>query len=250
MRKIKKYLENIKLHTKVPSTESWPTNTILYHVAEHLRSLLKGNVCLAGEGHQTWLCPASAAWGMLRGRTRTQLYWLALVQLNHLDQRAAVLWGEDSLTGGLPRKKMTCWEQHFWKAHAARHMSQRCLVLFPGAWQTICSRSKGPWCQQLLLVRHRELWEPEAGQRAHVRWMWNSAGTDGDGGSSWALLPARSPVQVVDEVPHVAGQDHPVLPHVPVVPKHTHWNVGRHFGKLPQNIVKCPSSERREQMRE
>lgn len=71
-------------------------------------------------------------------------------------------------------------------------------------------------------------------------------------GSSWGLLPCPvtlSPVQVVNEVPHVAGQDDPVLPHVPVIPKHAHWNVGRHFRKLPQNIVKCPSSERRERGR-
>lgn len=70
--------------------------------------------------------------------------------------------------------------------------------------------------------------------------------------SSWGLLPCPvtlSPVQVVNEVPHIAGQDDPVLPHVPVIPKHAHWNVGRHFRKLPQNIVKCPSSERRERGR-
>lgn len=65
-----------------------------------------------------------------------------------------------------------------------------------------------------------------------------------------AALPGDlSPVQVVNEVAHIAGQDDPVLPHVPVIPKHTHWNVGRHFRKLSQNIVKCPSSEQREKGR-
>lgn len=79
-----------------------------------------------------------------------------------------------------------------------------------------------------------------------------SSKTAADGwwqGAAAALLCDLSPVQVVNEVPHVAGQDDAVLPHVPVIPKHAHWNVGRHFRKLPQNIVKCPSPEGRERGR-
>lgn len=52
---------------------------------------------------------------------------------------------------------------------------------------------------------------------------------------------AVSPVQVVDEVPHIPRQNDPVLPHVAVIPQHAYRNVGRHFRKLPQNIVECPS---------
>lgn len=60
---------------------------------------------------------------------------------------------------------------------------------------------------------------------------------------------ATLPVQIVDEVPHVARQNDPVLPHVPVIPQHAHRDVGWHFRKLPQNIIKCPSPQERERDR-
>lgn len=54
-------------------------------------------------------------------------------------------------------------------------------------------------------------------------------------------LPAtHPPVQVVDEVTHVVGQDDSVLAHVAVVPQHAHRHVGRHLGKLPENVVEGP----------
>lgn len=48
------------------------------------------------------------------------------------------------------------------------------------------------------------------------------------------------PVQVVDEVSRVVGQDDAVLAHVAVVPQHAHRHVRRHFGKLPENVVEGP----------
>ena len=57
-----------------------------------------------------------------------------------------------------------------------------------------------------------------------------------------AAAPAgwHPPVQVVDEVSHVVGQDDAVLAHVAVVPQHAHRHVRRHFGKLPEDVVEGP----------
>lgn len=57
-----------------------------------------------------------------------------------------------------------------------------------------------------------------------------------------AAAPAswHPPVQVVDEVSRVVGQDDAVLAHVAVVPQHAHRHVRRHFGKLPENVVEGP----------
>ena len=48
------------------------------------------------------------------------------------------------------------------------------------------------------------------------------------------------PVQVVEDVAHVVGQDDTVLAHVAVVPQHAHGHVRRHFGQLPQDVVEGP----------
>lgn len=168
----------------------WPTKTILYHVTKHLRSLLKGNACLAGEGRVTWPCPASAAWGRLRGRARTQLHWLALFA--HLEQRTAALWGEDSLTGeGYPERRWLvgnstserhmlpatpCFQEHGKQSapdQRAHGVSRCCL------WATGSSGSRGR-C---------------AAQRAHMPWVWNTAVTrllTGDGTEQ--LRPAPCPL--------------------------------------------------------
>lgn len=52
------------------------------------------------------------------------------------------------------------------------------------------------------------------------------------------------PVHADDEVSNVVGQDDSVLPHVPVVSQHTHWDVVRHFGKLPQDVIERPWQRR------
>lgn len=40
-----------------------------------------------------------------------------------------------------------------------------------------------------------------------------------------------------------------MLSHISVIPKHTHWNMSRHFRKLPQYVVKCPLQKKAKQKR-
>lgn len=48
------------------------------------------------------------------------------------------------------------------------------------------------------------------------------------------------PVQAVNEVTHVVGQDDAVLAHVAVVAQHAHGHVGRHLRELPQDVAEGP----------
>lgn len=61
-------------------------------------------------------------------------------------------------------------------------------------------------------------------------------------GGAWVYLGAGvgPPVQAVQDVAHIVGQDDAVLAHVAVVPKHAHGHVCWHFGQLPQDVVEGP----------
>lgn len=83
-----------------------------------------------------------------------------------------------------------------------------------GAWSW---PSQAPWVSPARLP---------AGSRG---WGWAGPGRGG-----------RPPVQVVDEVAHVVGQDDAVLAHVAVVAQHAHGHVRGHLGKLPQDVVEGP----------